>query len=148
VGENLQAIRFYLVLLLIFTIGRWSLGLAGVPYDAAHQVFSLVILTITSSLYYGLLTRGFLGGGIKRALALGAMLAIASQLVILVSTALSYMLGMDTYFNYPRALNVTEAVPFGAAMLIRIQGLVVNTILNVIAAAIGYGIAKVGPSAR
>jgi len=148
VGENLKAIRFYLVLLAIFTIGRWSLGLAGASYDATHQVFSIVILTIISSLYYGLLTRRFLGGGIVRAITLGALMGISSQIVIFVSTALSYLLGMDTFFNAPRALNVTEAIPFGQAMVARSITFVVNTILNVIAAAIGYSIAAVGPRAR
>jgi len=148
VGENLKAIRFYLVLLLIFTVGRWGLGLGGASYEATHQVFSIVILTVTSSLYYGLLTRGFLGGGLKRAVVLGATLGLVSQVVILVSTALSYMLGIDSFFNNVRALNVEEAIPFGQAMITRVTGLVVNTILNMIAGALGYAIAKVGPSAR
>jgi len=148
VGENLKAIRFYLVLLLIFTIGRWALSLGGASYDATHQVFSIVILTFTSSAYYGLLTRGFLGGGLKRAVILGATLGVVSQVVILVSTALSYILGMETFFNSARALNVPEAIGFGPAMGARAAGLVANTIFNAIAAAIGYGIAKVGPRAR
>jgi hypothetical protein len=148
VGENLRTIRFYLVLLLIFTVGRWALSLGGASYDATHQVFSIVILTNISSAYYGLLTRGFLGGGIKRAITLGALLGVVSQLVILVSTAASYLLGIDSFFNAPRALNVPEAIPFGAAMAARLVGFVANTITNVITAALGYAIAKVGPSSR
>lgn len=147
-NENLKAIRFYLVLLAIFTVGRWSLSLGGAAYEETHQVFSLVILTILSSAYYGLLTRGFLGGGLKRAVTFGALLAAASQIVIFVSTALSYMLGMETFFNHPRALNVTGAIPFGQAMVARSITFVVNVILNMIVATIGYGIAKVGPSTR
>jgi hypothetical protein len=146
-GENLKAIRFYLVLLAIFTIGRWSLSLGGASYDATHQIFSLVILTNISSAYYGLLTRGFLGGGLKRALVLGALLGLVSQIVIVASTAVSYGLGMDTFFNAPRALNVEATIPFGQAMVTRSVGLVVNVITNVITASIGYGIAKLGPSA-
>ena len=55
---------------------------------------------------------------------------------------------METFFNSPRALNVTEAMSFSPAMIVRVQGLVVNTIVNAIMGAIGYGIAKVGPSSR
>ena len=146
-GENLRLIRFYLVLLAIFTVGRWGLSLGGAEYDATHQVFSIVILTNISSAYYAFLTRGFVGGGLKRALALGALLGAVSQVVILLSTAISYMAGMDTFFNAPRALNVEEAIPFGQAMSVRAFGFVVNVVINVIVAALGYAVAAVGPRA-
>lgn len=146
-GENLRLIRFYLVLLAIFTVGRWGLSLGGAKYEDTHQVFSIVILTLISSAYYGLLTRGFVGGGLKRALAIGALMGAASQVVIFLSTAISYILGIDSFFNYPRALNVQEAIPFGQAMVARSITFVANVVLNVIAAALGYAIAGVGPKA-
>jgi hypothetical protein len=146
-SENLRVIRFYLVLLAIFTVGRWGLSLGGAKYEDTHQVFSIVILTLISSAYYGLLTRGFVGGGLKRALAIGALLGAASQVVIFLSTAISYILGIDSFFNYPRALNVPEAIPFGQAMVARAITFVVNVVFNVIAAALGYAIAGVGPKA-
>jgi len=148
VGENLKTIRFYLVLLAIFTVGRWGLSLSGASYDATHQVFSIVILTFTSSLYYGLLTRGFLGGGIKRAMILGALMGITSQIVILLSTVVSYALGIDSFFTAPRALQAEEAIPLGQALGTRAFGFVVNTVVNAIMGAIGYGIAAVGPKGR
>ena len=43
-AENLKLLRFYFVLLAIFTIGRWALSLGGAEYDKTHQIFSLVIL--------------------------------------------------------------------------------------------------------
>jgi hypothetical protein len=143
----MKLIRFYLVLLAIFTLGRWGLSLGGAEYSATHQVFSIVILTNISSAYYAFLTRGFVGGGLKRALTLGALLGAISQVVILVSTAASYILGMETFFNAPRALNVAEAIPFGQAMGARAVGLVVNVVTNVLTAALGYAIAAVGPKA-
>jgi hypothetical protein len=146
-GENLRLIRFYLVLLAIFTVGRWGLSLGGAEYDATHQVFSIVILTNISSAYYALLTRGFVGGGLKRALVVGALLGLVSQVVIFLSTVVSYALGIDSFFTNPRALNVAEAIPFGQAMGVRVFGLVVNVITNVITAALGYAIAGVGPKA-
>jgi hypothetical protein len=144
-GENLRVVRFYLVLLAIFTVGRWTLGLAGAEYDRTNQIFSIVILTLTSSAYYGYIARNFVGGGIKRALVLGVLLGVCSQIVIFLSTAVSYMAGIESFFNNPRALNVQEAIPFGQAMAARSVSFVVNTILNAIAGAIGYGIGAVGP---
>jgi hypothetical protein len=144
-SENLKLLRFFFVLLLIFAIGRWALSLGGADYDATHQVFSIVILTTLSSAYYGAFTRAFKGFGVGRAVTLGALMGLVSQIVILVSTAVSYGAGMESFFNSPRALNLQEAASFGQAMVIRVQGLVVNVILNVIAAAIGWGIGAVLP---
>ena len=144
-SENMKLIRFYLVLLAIFTVGRWGLSLGGANYDKTHQVFSIVILTNISSLYYGLLVRGFVGGGVKRAAVLGATLAVTSQIVIFVSTALSYLLGMDTFFNHPQALNATHALPLGEAMVGRTITFVANVVINSVAGALGWLIAGVGP---
>ncbi len=53
-----------------------------------------------------------------------------------------------TFFNYPTALNVEEAIPFGEAMGGRAITAVANTVFNVIVAALGYGIATLtGPKA-
>jgi len=78
---------------------------------------------------------------------LGVWIGLSSQLVILVSTAASYLLGLDTFFNTPRALNAAEPVAFGAAMAARAGGLVVNTIINAVAAAIGYALGAALPRA-
>ena len=63
---------------------------------------------------------------------------MVTQIVIFVSTVASYALGLSTLWNSPAALNQAAAVPMGAAIMARTGGLVVNTILNVIAASIGY----------
>lgn len=144
-AENLKLMRFYFVLLAIFTIGRWGLSLGGADYAATHQIFSLVILTNVSVLYYAFITRRFLTGGIKRAITIGVTAAVVSQLVILISTAVSYMAGMETFWNAPRALNLEAAASFGEAMVIRIQGLIANSIVNSIIASLGYAIAAVVP---
>ena len=145
---NALLIRFYLALLALFTVGRWGLGLGGADYSVTHQVFSIVILTNLSTAYYGWVVRGFVGGGIKRALVIGATLGAISQVVIFLSTAISYMAGMETFFNHPTALNATEAVTFGDAMVARCITFVANIVTNVITAALGYGIATLtGPKA-
>lgn len=143
--ENLKLLRFYFVLLAIFTIGRWGLSVGGVDYAEAHQVFSIVILTVLSAAYYGGFTRAFQGAKLGRAALLGATMAVVSQLVILLSTAVSYLGGMETFFNAPKALNVPEAVGFGQAMGIRLGGLVANTILAAVSGMLGWAIGAVLP---
>jgi hypothetical protein len=133
-------LRFYFLLLALFTLGRWGLSLGGVEYAKAHQVFSLVTLSLIASAHHAAFARAFAAYNLKRALALGALVGVSTQIVIFVSTGLSYLLGLNTFFNAPAALNATEPVAFGAAMVGRAFGLVVNTILNLIAALIGYAL--------
>ncbi len=137
-GENLRLLRFYFWLLGLFTVGRWALGLAGVEYAKAHQVFSIVTLAAIASAHHAAFARAFKGYSIGRAIMLGAMIGVISQIVIFVSTFLSYALGLHTFFNAPQALNSSTEVSFGAAMVSRSITLVVNTIINSIAAAIGW----------
>jgi hypothetical protein len=144
-GENFKLMRFYLVLLALFTVGRWALSLGGAEYAKTHQIFSLVILTNISALYYGFVSRTFLGAGVKRAVLLGVSLAAVSQLVIVVSMLVSYGLGMETFFNHPTALNVDQAMPFGQAVGTRAVGFVINVIVNGVFGALGWLIAMVVP---
>jgi hypothetical protein len=125
-------------MLALFTVGRWGLSLGGAEYSKAHQVFSLVTLALIASAHHAAFTRAYSGYSLKQAIVLGMMIGVTTQLVIFFSTALSYGLGIQTFFNSPTALNAKEAVPFGTAMMGRTFGLVVNTITNAIAAAIGY----------
>ena len=147
-GDNLRFMRFYFWLLGLFTIGRFALGFAGVEYAKAHQVFSLVTLALIASAHHAAFARAFQGSDLKRALGLGATIGLTTQIVILVSTILSYALGLQTYFNAPQALNSPTALGFGAALGARAFGLVVNTILNTIAAAIGWAMGGALPSNR
>ena len=146
-SEQVRFLRAFFWLLGIFTVGRWALGLAGARYEATHQVFSIVILAVLASVHHAAFARAFLGYRLKQAAMLGVWIGLSSQLVILVSTAASYLLGLDTFFNTPRALNAAEPVAFGAAMAARAGGLVVNTIINALAAAIGYALGAALPSA-
>jgi hypothetical protein len=137
-AENFRLMRFYLSVLLLFTIGRWALSLGGAEYDKAHQVFSVVTLAFIASAHHAAFGRAFQGMGLKRAVGLGMMIGFATQLVIFTSTALSYALGLETFWNAPRALNSPGALTFGAAMATRTLGIVAGTIANGVAAAIGW----------
>jgi hypothetical protein len=137
VAQILKLMRFYFVLLAIFTIGRWGMSLGGVPYEKGTHVFSLVMLTLLAVVHHAAFARALLGWRIGKVLKLGASIAFAAQLVILVSTLVSYA-GLPSYFNHPLALNQEGAVPLATAIVVRLQGLVFNTIGGAIAAALGY----------
>jgi hypothetical protein len=146
--EYLRVTRPYMVLLAAFTVGRLALGFRGVPYERGHHVFSIVILSLLSCLFYGGFCRKWRGYTVAQALAVGATIGLMSQLVILVATFLSYALHVDTYFVNPRALNAPAPLSFGAAMAGRLGGLVINTATHAVAAALGWVMGATLPDAR
>ncbi len=137
--------RLYFVLLAIFAVGRWLMGTSGVPYDRGTAVFSLVLLTLLGSFFYAAFGRRLWGLRLPRALALVATLALCTQAVIIVATLLSYGLGLETYFNHPRALNSPEPLALGPALGIRLGGAVGNTLFAVIAGALGWALGALLP---
>jgi hypothetical protein len=138
--------RPFYVLLAIVTVGRWLLGTAfGVPYEKATHVFSIVTLTLFASLFSAAFTRAWLGFRLPGAAGFAMYMAVIAQVVILLSTAASYVLGVPSYFSYPIALNQPEAVSLARAMEIRAGGLVVNTLLNGIAGALGWALGGLLP---
>src|SRR6187401_3247015 len=136
--EYLRIARPFLAVLAIHAIGGWIIGVRGLPYANGHHVFSIVTLTVLGSVFYGAFARRWLGYPIMRSVGLGMTLGLAAQIVIVLATALSYMLGMETYFNNPVALNTDVPLAFGTAIGRRLGGLVVNTVGAGIAAALGW----------
>lgn len=144
-GEQLRLARPYLVLLGVVAIGRWIYGVVDYPYEKGHHIFSIVTLTVFSCLYYGVFLRRWRSARLIQAIVIGFILGAAGQIVILVLTALSYALGMDTYFNHPTALNSTVPLDFAHAMQNRIGGLVGNSIFAGIAGALGWALGGLLP---
>ncbi len=141
--------RFYLILLALFTAGRWYAGsVAHVPYAKVTDKLSIVILSLLSSLFYGAFCRRWQGFRVSQALMMGGVIGVCGQIVIFVSTVASYLLGLDSYFNNPVALNATAAVAFGDAVGRRAVSFVVNTILNAIAGSLGWAMGGVLPESR
>src|SRR5688572_1642155 len=103
--KHLRLMGFYFWLLGLFTIGRWALSFSGMEYARATGIFSLVVLSLLASAHHAAFARAFQGYGLKDAAGLGATIGLVTQIVIFVSTALSYMLGMSTMWNAPTALN-------------------------------------------
>ena len=148
IREYTRLARPFFVLLTIVTIGRWLTGnLFHVPYEKGTHALSIVTLTIFASLFSAAFVRRWLGYRMTQAAGFAMYMAFVSQLVVLASTIVSYALGISSYFNEPMALaRQTEAMGFGAAMLARAGGLVVNTILNGILGALGWGLGGLLPA--
>jgi hypothetical protein len=77
-------------------------------------------------------------------------LAFSAQVVVLLSTVASYALGMDSYFTYPTALlgpdaDLSQKVPFSQALAARSFGLIINTLLNALAGALGWAMGGLLP---
>ncbi len=139
--ENLKLARPYFLLLAIFATARFLQGLLGVPYARGHHVFSIVILTVVSCVYYGAFCRRWRDYRLMQAIGLAVLLGLISQLVIFVLTLLSYAFSLHTYFNNPVALNAVDVerpVAFSQALANRTGGLVGNSIFSGIAGAIGW----------
>jgi hypothetical protein len=146
--RNLKLARLYLVLLAIFVVGRWILGVKGLPYERGNPIFSIVPMTLISSFFYGAFIRRWAKASVGRAIALGLILGLLGQLAIMAATALSYQLSVDTYFNHRIALNAEKlerAIGFSEAMTRRFTGLIVNCMLNMIAGAVGWALGATLP---
>jgi len=141
----LSLARLFFLLLGIFTVARWLMGTAGVPYDKGHHVFSLVTLTLASALFYGAFCRRWLDFRVMQTVGLAVILGLAAQIVILLATLSSYALGLQTYFNHPRALNASAALPVAQALLVRLGGAVTNTIAAGIVGALGWALGALLP---
>jgi hypothetical protein len=138
VRDTLKVARFYLVLLALFTVGRWALGFGHFEYAKAHHFFSIVALTLLSSAFFAAFCRKWRGYTLLQAVMLGMLLGLLAQLVIFASTVLSYALGLHTFFNHPTALNVEGDLPMNDALVRRAFGLLAGPISNGIAAMLGW----------
>jgi hypothetical protein len=153
-SESLRLARLYMVLLAIFTVGRWVQGASGIPYERAHQVFSIVILTLLAAVFYGAFGRRWRRLRPAQTVLLGVTLGLSAQVVILLATVLSYATGTDTYFNHSIALNVSLPceppvdVPLARALTVRAGGLVFNTLATGIAGGLGWALGALLPEER
>jgi hypothetical protein len=145
----LHFIRLPLLMLLIFTVGRFTQGLLGVPYmPRGTATFGILMLTLTTSLYWGALSKRIGNFGWAGTVLVGVLLGLTSQILIFLATALSYALGVETYFTHWDALNVPEGtkVGMGQALTTRAGGLVAGPILGTVLASIGRLLAFLAPA--
>ncbi|HET9132348.1 MAG TPA: hypothetical protein VFO86_15435 [Terriglobia bacterium] len=147
--EKLSFVRLPILLFVIFFIGRLVLGAAmGISkesYDISNRLFSMVILEVHVGLLWGAVGRRYRGYRIGEAITAVVLAVLVSQILIFAGTAFSYIAGVDTFFNYPEALNQQTAVAFGAAMGARTITLIANCIIGAICAAIGWALGGLLP---
>jgi len=139
----LRFVRLPLVLLVIWTIARFAVGLAGTPYaPRGNAMFSIASVTIICALIYGAMSNrvgnfSWLGTAL-----IGFVLGLFSQILIFTATLVSYLANVNTYFIHWDALNVPEGtvVPMAQGMTARAGGLVVGPILIIVMALIGRAV--------
>src|SRR5437762_5974500 len=149
--EKLEFIRLPILLFVIFFVGRLALGAAmGVnqtSYDLSNRLFSMVILEVHVGLLWGAAGRRYRGYGIGGSVTAVVLAVIVSQVLIFAGTAFSYIAGIDTFFNFPEALNQQSPIGFGAAMISRSMTFIANCVIGVIAGAIGWALGGLVPPA-
>jgi hypothetical protein len=150
IGAAVRFVRMPWLLILIWVIARFSLGLAGVPYaPRGNAVFSVLGLSFISCLYFGALSKRVFDW--KGTVAVGIAIGLFAQVLIFLATLISYLGGLQTYFVHWDALNVPEGtvVPMGAAMAARTGGLLFGGILTpAIIALIGRALGRLAPEPR
>jgi hypothetical protein len=100
----LRFVRLPLVMLVLFAIGRFSLGLAKVPYaPRGNAIFSIVVLAIVSSIYFGALSGKVGGFSWSGAILTGVVIGFFAQLLIFSATLATYLGGLDTYYSLGRS---------------------------------------------
>lgn len=148
-GSYFRRVRFAILFVLLFAIGRLVLGATGVPYETGTHIFSIVTFSFFASLFFGAFSRSSWGYRLGQAMMLGVAIGLTGQILIFLATLVSYLAGAETYFNNPVALlgpqASVETVPLAQAMVARLIGIVVNPILNSIAALIGWSLGKLVP---
>ncbi len=143
-------VRLPWLLLLIWAVARFILGLAGVPYTPrGNAVFSVVGLTSISCIYFGALSKRVGGFDWKGTVLTGIAIGLYGQVLVFLATLVSYLGNLQTYFVHWDALNAPEGtvVPMATAMASRAGGLLVGGIIvPSIVALIGRALSGLAPS--
>jgi hypothetical protein len=139
----LRFVRLPLVLLVIWTIARFTVGLTGTPYaPRGNAMFSIVGLTVICSLIYGALSHRVGNFNWVGTILCGAVIGLTGQILIFTATLISYAADLNTYFTHWDALNIPEGTtaPMAQAMKSRAGGLVAGPIMGTIMALIGRAV--------
>jgi hypothetical protein len=140
IARVLRFIQLPILLLVIYTVARFSLGVAGVPYaPRGNAMFSVLGLALISSFYFGALSRRIGGFGWGGTVLTGYFIGLFAQILIFLATWISYAAGVETYFRHWDALNVPPGtvVPMATALQTRVGGLVVGPLIAIVPALLG-----------
>ncbi len=144
--DKLCFIRFPALLLIIYFVGKLTVGALGGSYELGIQLFAMVPLTIHLCLVWGAVSRALRGDGLKDAMLTGLLIALVAQLLIFFGTVGSYLIGAETSFN--NSVAIVRTVSFGEAVGARAFGVFVNSIIGAIAGLIGWALGGLVPGRR
>lgn len=140
----LKVLRFLqlpLLMILIFAIGRFWVGAAGVPYaPRGNAMFSIVGVTLVSCIYYGAMSKKVGGFNWLGTLLIGVVLMEWAQILIFSATVVSVQGNFTTsYFTHWDALNIKEGevLAFGEIMKRRTGAFLFALIPATIAVSLG-----------
>ena len=139
----LRFVRLPLVLLVIWTIARFSVGLAGVPYaPRGNAMFSVVGVTVISALIYGAMSNRVGNFSWLGTILIGVVLGLFSQILIFTATLISYLANVNTYFTHWDALNIPEGTTatMTQALTTRASGLLFGPIMITVMTLIGRAV--------
>ena len=152
IGRVVRYVRLPLLMLTIYAVARFLLGVNGVPYaPRGNAMFSIVGLTFISCVYFGAMSRRIGGFGWGGTALVGVVLGLWGQVLIFLATWLSFAMGIETsYFRHWDALNVPEGtvVSMGAALQARAAGLVIGSLIPVVPALIGRLLGALAPEPK
>lgn len=139
-SQVLRFVRLPWLLVTIYALARFMVGLSDVPYaPRGNAMFSVVGATIISCFFFGALSQRAGFNWVGTAL-VGASIGVFAQLLIFVLTLISIAGNLEnSYFIHWDALNVPEGtvVPMGQALGARAVGLIINSIIATVVALVG-----------
>jgi len=144
----IRFVRLPLLLLLIYAVARFSIGLAGVPYaPRGNAMFSVVGVSILTGIIFGALSGRVGGFGWLGTALIGLVIGFFGQLLIFSGTLISYLADLNTYFVHWDALNVPEGTraPMREAMTARASGLLFGSLTIMVFALIGRALGFLAP---
>lgn len=145
----LRFIQLPILMLVIYTIARFSLGVSGVPYaPRGNAMFSVLGLALISSFYFGALSRRVGGFGWGGTALVGYFIGLTAQILIFTATWISFAAGLETsYFRHWDALNVPPGtvVPMATAMQTRLGALVIGPVFAIVPALLGRLLSALAP---
>jgi len=155
-SQVLRFVRLPIVLILIWAVLRFIVGLRGVPYaPRGNAMFSVVGLTIISSIYFGALSGKVGGFRWLGTVLVGLLIGLWAQILVFALTIISFSAHLtNSYYINWDSLNLppnTAPTSMGQLVGIRAGGLVANIIIAIIAVLIGrvlFGLLVSAPRER
>lgn len=135
----LRYLRLPFVLITIWALGRFVIGFYAEFSPRTNATFSVVVMTLITSLYFGAMSKSVGGLDWKGTALAGAAIGVWAQLLIIVFTVVSLAGGFNSYYVHWDALNVPEGteITWGLAVGARGPGLVINAIIAALEACVG-----------